>query len=98
MVKEKNIRYFWNRCEVCGKKIRKFRKTKEFNCLCFNCFRKGLTIIKVFPPTKTLEEVLEKVHYVKTYFKNKGTSGPVCLISLPSVMVGKKVKLILVDE
>jgi hypothetical protein len=67
--------------------------------LCFFCNRRSSTIIP--PPVNrnvkyTLQKALDKTYIVKGYVNSKGSLQ--AQISMPSILVGHKIKLVLVDK
>lgn len=88
-------------CSSCGEsyRIRAMRLSKG-DYICYNCVKKKGKIIEVkgFLPFrgKTLEQALEKVYEIEGYVNMKGKV--LVNISLPQIMIGHKIKLVLVDE
>lgn len=86
-------------CKVMTKRFRKY-KGKEY---CFNCCRKNFHIIGSFNTDNyskikiKFKRALEKTYEVKGYF-NKSTGYINSSIIVPNVLVGHKVKLIIIRE
>jgi len=82
-------------CEKCGRKIR-IRNVVCFKgkYLCSNCKPKNIPLpfLKGF----TLKRALEKEYNVTGYLTKKNSLE--AKIHVPSILIGKKVKLILVDK
>jgi len=89
-------------CDNCNK----LRRVRNMICfkgkyLCGQCKSKTesalrqLSACQIGKPYYTLEEALNKVYNVYTYFSEK--KGRSCQIGLPSILSGKKVKLVLVE-
>ena len=81
-------------CSICGLKWRRLI-VYHGKILCYKCYRKNSTWLPGRGKGKTLKQVLEKTHEVKGYL-NKNNSIH-CCVNLPSIMVGRKIKIIL-DE
>lgn len=80
------------KCEKCGRIVR-VRHIIYYKGLykCSNC------INRMYPPSnkKTINEALEKVYEVKGYKKGNGQMDT--KIHVPSILAGKKVRLILIQ-
>jgi len=94
-------KYTMKICEECGHMIRQIRYFKG-KYYCYNCYMKHAKKMSEYgeffepPAIKTLDEALNKIRIVRGYINNRGTLY--ANISLPSVLVGKKIKLILVED
>jgi len=87
----KNKHWIKKSCESCGLKYNKLRKFKGEN-LCFKCYRKKAHIIG---NNDSLDEALNKVRTVKGW-KN-GKNGRKGVMGIPTILIGRKVKLVLVE-
>lgn len=90
----------WKVCDGCGKNTRRIRLSKG-KFLCWGCYTKvSQMIYQGSRCYKSLQEVLDKVYEVRGYVKKtrKGVVNVVAVFSLPSVMVGRKFKIVLVDD
>jgi len=88
----------WSFCSVCGKKTRSLRIGRE-GFVCFSCSRNPYKIIRVGDksPKKNIEEVLNKVHEIKGKINKKNKGIYIKNISIPQILIGHKVKLVLVE-
>lgn len=88
-------------CEICDKPTRRIHTDRNKRLLCYNCFRKGLTIIQCGPTSKgvSLEKAKSKVYSVKTYHRINKEGHPYicCTSSFPSVLSNRKFKIQLVE-
>jgi hypothetical protein len=73
----------WKRCSRCQAKTKSVRFHKG-SLLCWPCYQ---SITKRMPSNKSLEEALNKVYYIKNRY-----------ISVPEILFGTKVKLLLIEE
>lgn len=84
----------WKLCEECGhgtKSIRNFQN----KFLCYRCYFKHMTRMPGIPAGYiTLEEALDKVREVKCTSSN---TNPIGHLHLPRILIGRKVKLILIE-
>lgn len=80
-------------CDKCNKKAKKLRVYKG-KFYCYSCYNK-LIIKMPFPPQCIkLKDALNKVREVRCI----GTINPFGSIHLPRVLIGKKVKLVLLEK
>ena len=96
-------RHTWQTCSGvgCGIQTRSLRTSKEGKPLCFKCWRKQNGQHYIMPQKGvkkpfTMEQALERVYEVHGAVTKKGTiyAG----LNLPSVLVGRKIKVVLVEE
>ena len=93
-------RYTLNRCSICNNKTRKtWIYGGEY--LCFSCYRKKTTKMPEYSKYNRysdncvkLDDALNKIREVRC----NSNPCPGGYITLPRVLIGKKVKLILVKE
>ena len=82
-------------CQICGNPVRRFRSYEDKK-LCYKCFVKQPGIIgNLGRPKITLREALDKTYTVRFFEYNNQTATN---ISVPSILAGRCVKLILADE
>ena len=82
-------------CEKCGKKVKRFHIVKG-KFLCYNCSIKDLHIIGTFKE-KTLEQALSKVYEIGYSINKKGYVSSKA-IAPPRILIGHKIKLVLMDK
>jgi len=64
--------------------------------LCYHCYHKRFkNFLGGMKPYYNLEEALSKVYIIRGY---AGKQGVKAVISIPSILAGHKVKLVLADE
>ena len=85
----------FKKCEECKKKTKSFRICKG-KMICYSCYQKKVKIIGIGNGrhSMTLNEALNKTYKITGYLRPSGTLYNI--IYLPPVLIGKKVKLILV--
>jgi len=87
-------------CTICGKNVRDLFRHKLDYC-CRMCYRKKVHMIENhnFQSYISLESALKKVYTVKGYkrIKNGKPRIRISQIHPPSILIGHKVKLVLVD-
>lgn len=92
---------FWNICEKCGKKTRKYHRFKEDIFLCYHCYRDTQTIITFGSPVShlPLNIALQKIYIFKPMFNNRnGKEHLQCYCYFPLCLAGKKFKIVLAGE
>jgi hypothetical protein len=86
----------WKICDECGRKMKRFHIVKD-QILCFNCYRSKVTMISIGGARPlSLEECLNKTYNIGFRMSKDYVLGGV--ISTPRALVGKKVKLVLVED
>ncbi len=78
-------------CIKCKKKVRRFYD----DFLCWDCYSSGKSRMPYNCLRIGLKEALDKIRIVRGARVGKSFSGR---ISVPSVLIGKKVKLVLVKD
>lgn len=81
-------------CEDCGKDMKRFR-IHQGKFLCFGCYRKRMHIMVARDCHLSLEKALERTYEIKGYLL--GDNSIRAIMSLPSILIGHKVKLVLVE-
>ena len=81
------------KCSECKKLVRKPRRIHG-KVLCHNCYSKEMTILRDFPMTIT--QAIQKVRIVKV--SNSGGNGLEGCLYVPPILIGRKVKLVLVED
>lgn len=79
-------------CENCRNQIRREWKYKG-HFYCYNCYMKKCKRIYFGRPPMGLKDALDIVREIKC----SSSKSPVGYLYLPKILIGKKVKLILVD-
>ena len=88
----------WQICKKCSKRTRSLRYGKRGGFLCYTCWIKEHHPINCGRgPIVPLEEVLSRVYEVKGYI-NKTNGQISASIGFPSILIGHKIKIVLVDE
>ena len=85
-------------CMECNKYTRKFRSYKDMY-LCYQCYIKKVNMIEDWgnqKTRKTLKQALDKTYEIKGYLSISGRIHSA--IQFPQILIGHKVKLVLVDE
>jgi len=78
------------KCDECNKLFRiRFMAFVKGKHLCFSCKKK---FVHVIPCVLSIQEALKKV-YVPRYYQGNG-----CNLSVPSCLINKRVKIILLDD
>ena len=83
-------------CEGCNRiyNIKSLRIIKgEF--LCYHCIKPKTKMPQIRYPIIKLEQALEKIYEVRGYLRKDGGIAP--QIITPQILIGHKVKLVLVD-
>ena len=93
----------WKNCK-CGKRVRHLRKYQN-DLLCYQCYTKKVTKIGTtlgkFKSKISLEQALNKVYNIDGYKYIDGKKQPRIQarnICVPSILIGHKVKFVLVDD
>jgi len=86
-------------CEECKKEFNKLYMFKNVS-LCYWCYRKRVVIIPdaIGRAIKTVSDVLDKVYEVGGYVDKKSSVIRIRPLSFPQCMIGRKFKIVLVDE
>ncbi len=86
-------------CEECGKFQKRLRRAKG-KLVCYLCWVKNTSILELIGyegNRKSLDEVLNKIYEPSVSFRSDGSPRGAHLW-LPLVMIGKKFKIVLVEE
>ena len=81
------------KCMDCGKEMKRFRKLKG-RFICFSCYQKKIKFISMRPCHISLEKALAKTYELHGYLTKDGQI--LCQRGFPSILIGHKVKLVLV--
>ena len=83
----------------CGKKIRRAYLVNG-KPYCYTCYTKNFSIIPSteYKPRISLSKALDRVYVVKGYMKYKDKDTIQAEINVPTILIGKKVKLVLIEE
>jgi hypothetical protein len=85
--------YAWKNCEDCGKKVKR-GWMKDNKIFCYNCWRKHFHNNMYIPFAVSLTDALDTVREVRCSCH----SSPSGVLSLPRILIGRKVKLVLAEE
>lgn len=80
-------------CGDCGKQIRNVHIYRD-KFLCWNCYREKGNMINFGGEPLTLEKALDRVYEIRGNITKKGLTGG--FRNFPQVLIGHKVKLVLV--
>lgn len=81
-------------CDSCKHKTKELRM-HEGNFYCWGCYRKLIILMPTIPGYVELKDALNKVREVKC---GGSIKNPLGLIHVPRVLIGRKVKLVLVEK
>ena len=81
-------------CKDCKTTIKRFREYKG-NVFCFRCYRKKVNILGGEKGIFSMKKALSKTYLLKGYAKSNGQIS--CIRSFPSILIGHKVKLQLIE-